>query len=123
MRIKASLDGVLSEMGDCFTAIQKQEKRILQSIQDRNYKFQDEDNEDGPSLRKEEIVSSLNNTALKLVNDNHRNRVDLLKFYTMVVLKREHLVDSVEENKVGEPEIDISLIRKELAKYKTIKEK
>lgn len=93
------VSGVLLKVQTCFENLQKQEKRALSTLKQRmaeieNRLFEEsKEKEDGEyigrSLKEIEIVDKLNNDTLKILSDNNKNYIELIKVYSNLIKKEE----------------------------------
>jgi hypothetical protein len=105
-QLNTSLDGVLDHLKKTFSDIEKQERRLLESIRNRNEEMQmkldtisensDVDEEESflmgdnkfRSLKEVETLEKLNNETHKLVNETLKLKIDAVKFYGTLVTSK-----------------------------------
>lgn len=128
MTLSASLDGVLEQLQNCLLDLERQEKRAISLFKKREMemamKLEDskkEEEEDAyRSLKEIEVIDRLQNDTLKIISDNNKNRLDLIKLYASSVLnpKGNTSSDDLESGKNDKPitQKDLDFIRQQLNK-------
>lgn len=113
--LPASLEGLLEKVQQSFLDLEKQEKRVLALMKKRDEDIILKREEEGlpansaRSLKEIEIIDSLHNKDLTLLNINNKNKIELLKFYGSAILKN---ADSFQEN-IPETSDDFNFSEKE----------
>lgn len=123
-KVPATLDGLLERIQLTFNDLERQEKRALGMLRKREEeilsKKEAEDSSDmSRSLKEIEILDSLSNKTLDIINTNNKNKIDLVKFYGNAILNRNDEVkskaeDSDNENEAILTEKEIESIRNNL---------
>lgn len=128
MTLSASLDGVLEQLQNCLLDLERQEKRAISLFKKREMEMAmklegsktDEDEDAHRSLKEIEVIDRLQNDTLKIISDNNKNRLDLIKLYASTVLnpKGNNTVDDSEGGKNDKPitQKDLDFIRQQLNK-------
>lgn len=128
MTLSASLDGVLEQLQNCLLDLERQEKRAISLFKKREMEMAmkleesktDEDGEVYRSLKEIEVIDRLQNDTLKIISDNNKNRLDLIKLYASSVLnpKGNNTTDDSENGKNDKPitQKDLDFIRQQLNK-------
>ncbi len=111
-KLPASLEGILDKVQITFEDLERQEKRLLSLLKKRDDEIQqkiqtqstdvDDDTSKFRSLKEVEVIDKLQNDTLKLVNDNLRNKITLIQFYSNTILKK------AEEGEINPKEYDNS---------------
>lgn len=108
-KLPASLEGLLEKIQQTFIDLDKQEKRALGMIKRRddeiiakkeesNEIFEPEDVNVTRTLKEIEVIDALHNNVLNLINNNNKNKIELIKYYGNVILKSsDQIQDTVEE--------------------------
>jgi hypothetical protein len=122
-KIPASLDGLLERIQLTFNDLERQEKRALHMLRKREEEIinakQNEGSDENRTLKEIEILDSLTNKTLDIINVNNKNKIDLVKFYGNAVLNRNDEVkdkteDSTSDNEPLLTDKELESIRKNL---------
>lgn len=124
IKLPASLEGLLEKVQQSFLDLERQEKRILATMKKRDEeiiakRLEEGSLEDAPrSLKEIEIIDNLHNKDLTLINNNNKNKIELLKFYGSAILKNSDQLQEVAEESNNDSlkfsEQDFDDIRKHL---------
>lgn len=101
-KLPATLEGILDKVQITFEDLERQEKRLLSLLKKRNDEMEqklltqvqitDDSTPDEfgkfRTLKEVEVIDKLQNDTLKLVNDNLRNKITLIQFYSNTILKK-----------------------------------
>lgn len=128
-KINSTIEGILDELQDSFLDVDKQQKRVIESIKMRNAKFEEEEQipeiegiegidltSSSSRLKKEAIIGGLNNDAFKIINDTQKVRTELIKLYAKVIMERKG-EEGVPKD-TNEKPLNIKAIQEELNKLK-----
>jgi hypothetical protein len=122
-KIPASLDGLLERIQLTFNDLERQEKRALHMFKKREEEIlrakEIEGSDENRTLKEIEILDSLSNKTLDIINVNNKNKIDLVKFYGNAILNRNDEVkdkteDSTSDNEPLLTDKELESIRKNL---------
>jgi hypothetical protein len=121
-KLPASLEGILDKVQITFEDLERQEKRLLSLMKKRDEEIQQKleaqsknteeleilgETDKFRSLKEVEVIDKLQNDTLKLVNDNLKNKITLIQFYSNTVLKKAE-EGEIASSENSEPEIGLS---------------
>ena len=121
-KLPASLEGILDKVQITFEDLERQEKRLLSLMKKRDEEIQQKleaqsknteeleilgETDKFRSLKEVEVIDKLQNDTLKLVNDNLKNKIRLIQFYSNTVLKKAE-EGEIASSENSEPEIGLS---------------
>lgn len=124
-KLPATVEGILSKIEDAFNDLEKQEKRALSLMRNRDEEMSirlknssDEFGEGTRSLKEVEVIDRLQNDTLKIINDNNKTKLALLQFYSNTVLseQKDLPVNSEEYGSSGLLDKDMEELRKKYSK-------
>lgn len=113
-KLPASLEGLLQKVQESFLDLERQEKRILAIMKKRDEEMaakreEQGESEDGPRTLKEiEVVDNLHNKDLTLINNNNKNKIELLKFYGTAILKNSDQLQEASEETQSDSNFNLS---------------
>lgn len=115
-KLPATLEGILDKVQVAFEDLERQEKRLLSLLKKRNDEMEqklltqvqitDDSTPDEfgkfRTLKEVEVIDKLQNDTLKLVNENLRNKITLIQFYSNTILKKAEEGETVQKEDIAD---------------------